>query len=139
MVSQIFTFVCLYLAGTFHRFFELAESKIGSRPDIFSIDKEYNERETETQESAKIDFTSKEAIKASLGGVLSIVVEPHLGAEQKDQIREYDEKLDALLALGEIVPGATDMVNEQVKQMSEGQLDVYELDDYMHKILGKED
>ena len=68
----------------------------------------------ENLESANIDFTSVKGIKESTNGILAMLVAPHLGEEQKAQIRGYDEKLDAILAIGAFVPGATDMINEQV-------------------------
>ena len=43
-VAEIITFAFMYMAGVFHHFLRLAENKIGSRPDIFSVDQEVNDR-----------------------------------------------------------------------------------------------
>ena len=44
-----------------------------------------------------------------------------------------------MLAVARFVPGTIDALNEQVKSLTNGQFDVYELDEYLHKLLDESD
>ena len=69
--------------------------------------------------------------------MLELLVSPNLSASDKEMIRSWDEKVDAALAIGIFLPDALNAMNDQVKQLTGGKLDIYEADSMMHKLLGK--
>ena len=47
--------------------------------------------------------------------------------------------MDGMLAIANFVPGTLDAINETVATLTNGQFDVQELDDYLHKLLSNDE
>ena len=110
-----------------------------NRPDIFNIDRRIAHRDahTSTDQHNLLDFRNENATKGTIGTVLELLVSPNLNAEDLATIRSWDEKVDIALAMGIFVPEVLKTMNDQVKSLTGGKLDIYEADAMMHKLLGK--
>ena len=71
--------------------------------------------------------------------MLEVLVSPQLSNSDKDYIRGWDEKVDAMLAIGVFFPDTLNEINSQVKGVTDGKFDIYDVDKMMHKLLGKKD
>ena len=137
---ELVTFALAYITGMFQQFFQLygkKRSSIGTQPDIYSLDQAVDNYEGTDGKSANMDFSDWTKSKGSIGSILELVVSPKLDKDQKETVRGYDQKLDAMLALGVFFPQMKDQVNKQIKDLTGGALDIMEVDTLMHKILAK--
>ena len=67
-----------------------------------------------------------------------MLVSPNLGNSEKDYIRGWDDKLDAVIALGLFMPDTLNQINEQITRATDNRLNIYDVDNLMHKLLGKQ-
>ena len=84
-----------------------------------------------------MDFSDWTKSKGSIGSILELIVSPKLDKDQKETVRGYDEKLDALLSISVFFPEMRNKLNSQLKELTGGAIDIFEADTLMHKILAK--
>ena len=142
ITAELLTFALAYVTNVFQYFMIYAKSKtssaIGSRPDIFSIDKKFVENsQSDDSESTLIDFSDWASSKGSINSILEMAVAPKLNKDQKKMLRKYDDKLDAILAIASLLPEMKNQINKQVKSLTHGAFDVDDVDHMMHKVLRK--
>ena len=115
-VTEVIMFAFMYVANVYQTFLHtfLTATSIGSRPDIFSIDKKVADHKANPQPAERhlVDFRSWSAAKASVGSILEKVVGPELGDSSIEEITSYDDKIDAVLALGVFFPDAMNKLND---------------------------
>ena len=75
---------------------------------MFRIDTTISKRvaKREIANSNLLDFRSEDAAKGTVGQMLELLVSPHLSNSDKDTLRSWYTKIDAMLALAVFVPDA---------------------------------
>ena len=115
-ITDVLMFALMYMANVYQTFLStfLTSTAIGSRPDIFSIDKKVVDHIENPQPKEKnlIDFRNWNAAKASIGEILGKVVGPNLGEAGIEELTSYDDKIDAVLAIGVFFPDAMNQLND---------------------------
>ena len=106
---QFLSIAFFYMANYLRQLFHLAQGSIGSQPDIFDIDVEFNDAlDYEFDDGFKIDLSSKEGINDTINHVLGLLVAPELNEKQIQLVTDYAQKLDAILMMAAFAPAIAD-------------------------------
>ena len=115
-IAEVIMFALMYMANVYQTILStfLTSTAIGSRPDIFSIDAKVVDHVENPQPKERhlVDFRSWNAAKASIGDILGKVVGPNLGDAGIEELTSYDDKIDAVLAIGVFFPDAMNQLND---------------------------
>ena len=135
LIIMAFSYVVTLYQQTM-QYVQPAMLNFGGNP-IFNIERHRMGRMADLPKRQKIDLSSDDAVKGTVGAILELLVSPNLSSSDKETIRNWDNKVDAVLAMAVFVPDAINTINDQVKAATGGKLDIYDFDRMMHKLLGK--
>merc|ERR1719438_761753 len=133
IIVLTFTYMVSFYQTTFAKL-GLPELVGKSRPDIFHLDRRIADRDSSF---SLADLRNGSSTKGTIGTILELLVSPRLSKKQKSQIKKWDDKVDAALAVAIFAPKAINKINDQVKSLTKNKLDIYDVDAMMHKALGK--
>ena len=109
LIIMAFTYVVTLYQETM-QYVQPAMLNFGGNP-IFNIERRKVGRMADMKKRQKIDFSSDEAVKGTIGTVLELLVSPNLSSSDKAAIESWDKKVDAVLALAIFVPDAINSIN----------------------------
>ena len=90
LAAMVFAFCAAAYNHIFALFRAKADSVIGTRPDIYSLDKAIDETKRDGDTETEMDFSNMTKSKTSIGSILELIVSPQLSEDQKGSLRSYD-------------------------------------------------
>ena len=67
--------------------------------------------------------------------LIAELLSDHLTADQIEDLEKWESKLDTVIKYGKFIPGVEEKINEKLAEISNGQLNVDNVDEKLHQIL----
>ena len=82
------------------------------------------------------EFTKEDGDKGSVAErVVVELLADHLDADQKADLMKWQGKLETVIRVGKRIPGVEDKINEKLAEVSDGRLNIDNLDEKIREIL----